>query len=765
MAFVVSEFIQAETGSVTQMAVEIPSHETGDLLLAFAMQDTGTGTFSTTNSANAWTDAFPQGQAAANAQRTYGWYRIATSSNEPGFVLASTLSEQTIVNIIVVRGADQTTPIDVSAIGSVAKSYAMVPPSVTTTYDGALLIYGLGTDHSTSSHYADYRDIVRINGVGTGSCAMSVGYLNQPTAGVRPNVGFANFGSQGGQAFVIAVKDDGTNRRRSSLVSAGDVVRRCGLFGQNRGDPAGDTFTDPTTIASTIAGITVDNRYTLPATTGNTNYTARWNYDPTALPGAPSSSLQGAAHVFAAPVDMSGGVFKARISFFNIRSQYFVPGSFDYLIAFADSDGNWAAFSFRGRDFGYQTGFSAHVLIDLENYPPLDSSGTVNWSSIAKMGFMFHKQGIVGGDTGSMSWQDVCILRQGTVVVRGGRNQADYRMGAELDALFDGWGGNEMASSQGAGQGVLSSCIQFCDASGNSVTQLAGASLEAPPPYSAAKTRRFRLIQVDPTPWSVKAVAGDVADFSGGLLSTDTKRDFLIDPASSPSATWNFSGAVLAGFAVVNNVSGVAINGATILGYYTSTLNGGTLSSCQLRDCKDIVGVKTNDPSKIQDCAFTQGVSGGHAIEITQPGTYTFAGNAFDGYGVDGTTDAAIYNNSGGAVTLNITGGGDTPTVRNGTGASTTIVSGVTLTIAAGVSLVGAEIRIYDLDNTPAGSLGTELAGIESCATATFTYSGSAGNSIWIQIMLPGYEEFGQQVAIPGADGDFFARLTPDTNA
>ena len=37
--------------------------------------------------------------------------------------------------------------------------------------------------------------------------------------------------------------------------------------------------------------------------------------------------------------------------------------------------------------------------------------------------------------------------------------------------------------------------------------------------------------------------------------------------------------------------------------------------------------------------------------------------------GADGTTDAAIYNNSGGAITLNISGGGDTPTVRNGASA------------------------------------------------------------------------------------------------
>lgn len=88
----------------------------------------------------------------------------------------------------------------------------------------------------------------------------------------------------------------------------------------------------------------------------------------------------------------------------------------------------------------------------------------------------------------------------------------------------------------------------------------------------------------------------------------------------------------------------------------------------------------------------------------------------------------------------------------------------VTLTVSAQVSLVGAEIRIYDLDNSPAGSLGTELAGIETATDATFPYTGSAGNSIWVQIMLAGYEEFGQAVTMPSVSGNFVATLSSEEN-
>jgi len=69
----------------------------------------------------------------------------------------------------------------------------------------------------------------------------------------------------------------------------------------------------------------------------------------------------------------------------------------------------------------------------------------------------------------------------------------------------------------------------------------------------------------------------------------------------------------------------------------------------------------------------------GHAIYITAPGSYDYTLNSFNGYGIDTSTDATIYNNSGGAVTINVNSG-DTPTFRNGSGASTTIVAGAVTT-------------------------------------------------------------------------------------
>jgi hypothetical protein len=89
----------------------------------------------------------------------------------------------------------------------------------------------------------------------------------------------------------------------------------------------------------------------------------------------------------------------------------------------------------------------------------------------------------------------------------------------------------------------------------------------------------------------------------------------------------------------------------------------------------------------------------------------------------------------------------------------------ITFTVEASASLVGAEVRVYDLDNSPAGSLGTELYGVESAAGATVAFNGDAGNLVWVQIMKPGYVEFGQSVTLPSANGSFFALLTPELNS
>ncbi len=124
-----------------------------------------------------------------------------------------------------------------------------------------------------------------------------------------------------------------------------------------------------------------------------------------------------------------------------------------------------------------------------------------------------------------------------------------------------------------------------------------------------------------------------------------------------------------------------------------------TLNNCDQANLGtvDIIGLTVNgttdangaiildtagDSDNIIGASFTSDGTG-HAIYITATGSYDFDNWQFSGYGADGTTNAVVYNNSGGAVTINILNGGDTPTVRNGTSATTTINNSVTVAISS----------------------------------------------------------------------------------
>jgi len=77
------------------------------------------------------------------------------------------------------------------------------------------------------------------------------------------------------------------------------------------------------------------------------------------------------------------------------------------------------------------------------------------------------------------------------------------------------------------------------------------------------------------------------------------------------------------------------------------------------------------------------GTTTGHAIKFSTTGTYNFTDIDFNSFGNDGTNTAAVFNNSGGSITINLLEGGTTPTVRNGAGASTTILRPVTVKVTA----------------------------------------------------------------------------------
>lgn len=261
----------------------------------------------------------------------------------------------------------------------------------------------------------------------------------------------------------------------------------------------------------------------------------------------------------------------------------------------------------------------------------------------------------------------------------------------------------------------------------------------------------------------------------------------------------------------------------TLINCNRMTLNGASLDGINVLDAVRALGesfITANTLAPISDSQFT--FSEGHAIEITAPGTYSFVGNVFIGYGPgtasssgvhdhefdtitdvdagadtitisgdpfvtgdpvfysdDGGTDtigltdgnlfyvrrtaantyqihldaaaaltnnaainlndgatgeahslysarAAIFNNSGGTVTIQVSGGGSTPSIRNASGAS--VVTNVENNVAVTISGLrdNTEVRVF-ADGTT-----TELAGVENATDGSsddrsVTFSLTAG--------------------------------------
>ena len=226
-------------------------------------------------------------------------------------------------------------------------------------------------------------------------------------------------------------------------------------------------------------------------------------------------------------------------------------------------------------------------------------------------------------------------------------------------------------------------------------------------------------------------------DWSGGALQSPgaVKGDLV---ATGTAGTFDAVSCTLVGLRIVTLTSKCTLTSTTLLLCGLITQAGAVLTGCAITNAPGAVAVLANDPSKISGCTFTSDGTG-HAIEISAAGTYTFAGNKFVGYAAsDGSTgNEAIYNNSGGAVTLNITGGGDTPSIRNGSGASTTVNNNKSITLTGLKD--NTEIRVYTTGTA------TELAGIEnatdgSADNRTFTFSLAAGTDVDIVIHNKIYE-------------------------
>lgn len=216
-------------------------------------------------------------------------------------------------------------------------------------------------------------------------------------------------------------------------------------------------------------------------------------------------------------------------------------------------------------------------------------------------------------------------------------------------------------------------------------------------------------------------------------------------------------------FEAVATTAYIKFDGCTFTDMNTFILNGATdaIGGTTWRRC----GLVTQNTAEIQNVLFDKpsGAVGllcnnieylanvsfisdgtGHALELTSAhagSSWQMQNITFSGYaaGNGSTGNEAIYNNSGGAVTLYVNSA-TSPSVRNGTGASTTLILSSTAVrvhaqTASGTAVSGAQVFMY------AGLFGSlpafaEVTISNSGTTATVTApvgNWKDGGKVWIQ--------------------------------
>lgn len=242
-------------------------------------------------------------------------------------------------------------------------------------------------------------------------------------------------------------------------------------------------------------------------------------------------------------------------------------------------------------------------------------------------------------------------------------------------------------------------------------------------------------------------------------LGTQAPGDFKV---THNNVTGSFDRCGFAQMGYFDLEENLTFTGCTFTNNNLITQNTASFSSCNFIETKNVsASLLSNDPSKLSNCQFV-GDGTKHAIELTSPGTYTFAGNTFTGFGDTGTFSASLYNNSGGAVTMSITSNGDVATYRNGVGASTLVVANIAVTLTGMKDLT--EVRIFSAGTT------TELAGIENATDGTvddrsFTFSLQA--STVVDIVVHSLQYVSQRITdytVPGSDAEIPIQQQFDRN-
>lgn len=747
MAFVSDSALTYAAAAGTNVAANMPAHETGDLLIAFCVMNAG----AMTTSSSGWT-AISNNTTAGTTNTSSYTYKVAASAAE---TFTFTTTDDYSLIIVCVKDNDTTTPIDVfSHLGTATSTSQQTSVSVTTTTPDCLVLYFIGVDgvaNSALSNPGVHSLTSMDNGGTTANTATTnaAAWYVQRTAGATPAAAWtcslagvaarltvAVRNKSGGRipAYVDDVSSPATvitpahhystlnnvswtNTLTATAAINGKTVT--GTSGAAQADLGINPFSSGVAIAAATVARTTLSGYQI-SLTGNRNL---------------STGLLMGSHIGATPKMGTFGMGTVADGGVVIRIGSAAGNWCAYQVAAKDSVPNLEVRSVWAIEPGYTTtsyGTPGSAV----------NTAAVSFIQVLQNSPYFNSHAILSE-----------VYQVFTQIVSGG----DANFPVDSSGLAEVGRSFRLPVIQKAGGAGVISYAPIQIGGGDAVNfQIDAGALQFPRRYTASTKEIGYHASDNKVGISYAGKSGDVIKHTNSVITSLTPYYWNINASATSAATWDFTGLTIVNANVtLRNVmtftemsfsdcrsliaTGCTVSNSLIKLVATTAnsmqVNGtSSIDGCSINTTRISAGVamtQVANPSVFQNCTFTGSSTSGHAIEITAAGTYSFSGNVFTGYGAGGTNSAAIYNNSGGAVTLNVSGGGSVPTVRNGAGASTTVNAAADVTLTG--LIADSEIRAY-VGSTSDPAAATEIAGVES-STTSFTFSQSvAGQAGYIQI-------------------------------
>jgi hypothetical protein len=425
-----------------------------------------------------------------------------------------------------------------------------------------------------------------------------------------------------------------------------------------------------------------------------------------------------------------------------------------------------------GVDAPWGSGAHIPIVINSSAGNLIASSGSLDQTVITSVGFWTSGIGTLTAQMGfGMLWL------MDTTVIAGGNALEPLNIEGIVAATARG---KERVSAlrQGEKQMLLLQKLQIGDGGTNPVyLNLESTAIEFPRQYNSSSAEVNYNSVDNAVGLQYYAGPSDTIIHKESIINSRSRYYWGLHSGSSTSATYDFSGLQVIGMGSGTLNRGITVTDLTINNYITLDISSASLNTCFITNVPTasnsitlnaqttIVGstinvysvsagnylLSTANPSNISTTSFFGG--GGHALRLTTSGTYDFTGNTFTSFGANDTSGSAIFNESGGLVTLNITNG-DTPTVRNSFGSTTTINNPVTLEIN-GVT-EGTRCTMIGTGGAQDGV--TLLSGYaNSSGVVSASYNGSTPQSVIVRA-----RNSGLVAAVIQDDGGAFTDYTND---